>query len=121
MDTNRIKKYFSQKPKTVWTVIAAVLIAIGIFFIVILPWSFDAPGMALIAVGAVIFIVINLQIKDNYVSVICVFLLCWELSRVFLVCLFILFSSWFRSAPKQVPSGLCFVWPLKQASISPAT
>ena len=68
MDANRIKKYFSQKPKTLWTVIAAVLVAIGIFFIVILPWSFDAPGMALIFVGAVIFLVINLQIKDSELS-----------------------------------------------------
>ena len=65
MDANRIQKYFSQKPKTLWTIIAAALIAIGFFFIVILPWSFDAPGMALIFVGAVIFLLINLQIKDS--------------------------------------------------------
>ena len=68
MDANRIQKYFSQKPKTLWTIIAAALIAIGFFFIFILPWSFDAPGMALIFVGAVIFLLINLQIKDSELS-----------------------------------------------------
>ena len=68
MDANRIKKYFSQKPKTAWIVVASILIAIGIFFIVILPWSFDAPGMALIFIGAVVFIVVNLQIKDGELS-----------------------------------------------------
>ena len=68
MDGNRIKKYFSQKPQTFLTVLAAILVAVGFFFLVILPWAFDAPGIAMILAGAVLFVIVNLQIKDGELS-----------------------------------------------------
>ncbi len=68
MDANRIKKYFSQKPKTLWTVIAGVLVVVGFFFLIFLPWQYDTPGIAMMIAGAIVFLLVNLQIKDGELS-----------------------------------------------------
>ena len=65
MDANRIKKYFSQKPHTAVTVIAVILIALGVCFLVLMNGMLDAMSVALIFVGAVLFIFTSLQIKDS--------------------------------------------------------
>ena len=65
MDTNRIKKYFSQKPHTVITVIAVTLVVLGVCFLVLLNGMLDALSIGLLFVGAVLFIFTSLQIKDS--------------------------------------------------------
>ncbi len=65
MDANRNKKYFSQKPHTVITVIAAALIALGFCFLILLNGMLDAMSIALMFVGAILFLFVNLQVKDS--------------------------------------------------------
>ena len=65
MDANRIKKYFSQKPPTVITVIAVVLIALGVCFLVLLNGMLDALSIGLLFIGALLFVFTSLQIKDS--------------------------------------------------------
>ena len=65
MDANRIKKYFSQKPHTVITVIAVVLIALGVCFLVLLNGMLDALSIGLLFIGALLFVFTSLQIKDS--------------------------------------------------------
>lgn len=68
MDAKRIKKYFSQKSHTVFTVIAIALIALGFCFLILLNGRLDALSVAMMFVGAVIFLIQNLQIKDSELS-----------------------------------------------------
>ena len=68
MDANRIKKYFSQKPMTLLTVIAIALVAIGFCFLILMNGMLDALSVALMFVGAVLFLIVNLQIKDGELS-----------------------------------------------------
>lgn len=68
MDANRIKKYFSQKPHTVSTIIAVALACIGFAIIILLPGHFTPFGLALMFVGAILFLVLSLQIKDSELS-----------------------------------------------------
>jgi len=68
MDANRIKKYFSQKPHTVSTIIAVALACIGFAIIILLPGHFTPFGLALMFVGAILFLALSLQIKDSELS-----------------------------------------------------
>ncbi len=68
MDANRIKKYFSQKPLTFLTVIAIILIAVGFCFLILMNGMLDALSVAMMFVGAVLFLIVNLQIKDGELS-----------------------------------------------------
>lgn len=68
MDANRIKKYFSQKPLTFLTVIAIVLVAVGFCCLILMNGMLDALSVALMFVGAVLFLIVNLQIKDSELS-----------------------------------------------------
>ena len=68
MDANRIKKYFSQKPMTLLTVIAIALVAIGFCFLILMNGMLDALSIALMFGGAVLFLIVNLQIKDGELS-----------------------------------------------------
>ena len=65
MDANRNKKYFSQKPHTVITVIAVALIALGFCFLILLNGMLDALSIGLMFVGAILFLFVSLQIKDS--------------------------------------------------------
>ena len=65
MDANRIKKYFSQKPHTVSTVIAVALACIGFAVIILLPGQFTPLGLAMMFAGAILFLVLSVQIKDS--------------------------------------------------------
>lgn len=68
MDANRIKKYFSQKPLTFLTVIAIVLVALGFCFLILMNGMLDALSVAMMFVGAILFLIVNLQIKDSELS-----------------------------------------------------
>lgn len=65
MDANRNKKYFSQKPHTVLTVISIALIAIGFCLLILFNGRFDPLSIALMFVGAILFLFVSLQIKDS--------------------------------------------------------
>lgn len=65
MDANRNKKYFSQKPHTVITVIAVALIALGFCFLILLNGMLDPLSIAMMFVGAILFLFVNLQVKDS--------------------------------------------------------
>lgn len=68
MDAKRIKKYFSQKPLTFLTVIAIVLVALGFCFLILMNGMLDALSVAMMFVGAILFLIVNLQIKDSELS-----------------------------------------------------
>lgn len=68
MDTNRIKKYFSQKPHTVSTIIAVLLACLGFAVIILLPGHFTPLGLAMMFAGAILFLILSLQIKDSELS-----------------------------------------------------
>lgn len=68
MDAKRIKKYFSQKPLTFLTVIAIVLVAVGFCFLIFMNGMLDALSIAMMFVGAILFLIVNLQIKDSELS-----------------------------------------------------
>jgi len=65
---NRIEKYFSQKSHSFSTLIAVALLVIGFCVILLLPARFWALGLVLMAAGGLIWLLLNLQIKDSELS-----------------------------------------------------
>lgn len=62
---NRIEKYFSQKSHSLSLLIAVALLILGFCVILLLPPQFWALGVILLGAGAVIWFLLNLQIKDS--------------------------------------------------------
>lgn len=68
MDEKRILKYFSQKSHSLITLIAVLLLCLGFCVILLLPPSFWALGLLMMLAGALMFIVLSVQIKDSEVD-----------------------------------------------------
>lgn len=62
---NRIEKYFSQKSHSFSLLIAVALLILGFCVIILLPPHFWALGLTLMAAGGLIWLFLNLQIKDS--------------------------------------------------------
>lgn len=76
MDTKRIQKYFTQHLSTYPVIISAACIGIGVLMVVILAntrglstWLFSSLGLALLAIGAIIFVArAAIKIPDSEVD-----------------------------------------------------
>lgn len=65
---NRIEKYFSQKSHSMSLFIAVILMVAGFCVIILLPPHYWALGLALMASGGLIWLMLNLQVKDSELS-----------------------------------------------------